>query len=675
MRAVNPRRLLIILCVAFGAGGVACSSRGGASDSDLPGATTGGAAAAAAAGQSASGAAASGGPTGASGAAASTGSVAGCGDALPGAAGAAGTGGSPSGGTSTGGADSTGISSESVAVSAALRYQVVRLHVVGSSDCASESGSSLVVAACGGEGQEFRIQVLSSDFLSIVANRSGKCVDVAKGGLGLAECTNAPEQQFSYSGSAGAGYELTSFSGKQRVTSALSLGSAAAKLQVVVIGEADPVAVVVDERAIGWSTIGTDIIVPDDAAPNGDEKTRTVTGTTGGGSWEAAAAKDFSNVYWFKPSDFSGGNRAASLKALASALSGSEPRIVLFEAGDYDFSLASPRSVTSCQGKCGNGQSYTEVDGFCNSSSPGYTPNGYKDATATIDLGSNKSIVGLGSGAVFSHLMMRVIRNGNLIFRNLAFTKLPGDVRAWDDALLFYPGDHVWLDHISFSGFGRGSVVLSGTRVTAGNASGDFYTYRDSGWMTFSWLSIESSEPWRCDGTEDSPYPFFTTNDPALTFDHVHFKHGGGRNPAIDGEGAHFINTAWEAVKDGLDGRGNAKLRVEGCYFDGKLPIRMDDPKPPTVYAPWDASQLGDKRLQVIFSSTAWSSIQSDWSKRGLNMATLNTSSVPTVPYPYGLDADPTKVLTTVTAGAGVGKGGFPACSVNAQNKADYGCK
>ncbi len=265
--------------------------------------------------------------------------------------------------------------------------------------------------------------------------------------------------------------------------------------------------------------------------------------------------------------------------------------------------------------------------------------------------------------------MLRVVRNGNLILRNLAFRELPGDVRAWDDALLFYPADHVWVDHVSFSGFGRGAVVLSGTRVSDGDS---FYAYRDSGWMTFSWMTIDSSEPWRCGGSEDSPYPFFTTNDPGLTFDHAHFKRGHGRNPAIDGEGAHFVNSAWENVTDGLDGRGNAKLRVEGCYFDGKVPIRMDDPKPPTVYAPWNAELLDDKRLQVIFAANAWASIQSDWGNRGLDMNTLNTNSVPVAPYPYGLDADPTKVLATVTQGAGVGKAGFPACTVNAADKSDY---
>ncbi len=361
-----------------------------------------------------------------------------------------------------------------------------------------------------------------------------------------------------------------------------------------------------------------------------------------------------------------------SLSALENALKGTEARIILFEAGEYDLSPEVPQSVDSCEASCSNGSIYTEVGGFCNCNLVTCTTNGYQDKTRMLDLGSNKTIVGLGAGATFRHAMTRVVRNGNLIFRNLAFRDLPGDVRAWDDAMLFYPGDHVWVDHVSFSGFGRGSVVLSGTRVPDGDS---FYAYPDSGWMTFSWVSIDSSEPWRCDGTEDSPYPFFTTQDPGLTFEHVHFKYGHGRNPAIDREGAHFINSAWESVTDGLDGRGSAQLRVEGCYFDGKVPIRMDDPNPPTVYAPWDADLLADKRKQVIFAENAWNSIISDWGNRGLDVSTLNTNSVPEVPYPYGLDADPTEVHATVTAGAGIGKGDFPDCAVNLADPADYSCE
>jgi pectate lyase len=545
------------------------------------------------------------------------------------------------------------------------------LRVKGTDHCATLANGAVSLATCGGAGQELRLQVLGSSYLSVSADAGGQCWNVTSGGLKLADCTNAPEQQLSYAGSATDGYTLTSFSSKQALTSTFSFGATGARFDIVPVGKADPLAVVVDERAIGWATMAADVIVPDTTPPNGDEKTRKAKGTTGGGSWQAAVAQDFANVVWFKPADFTGSNRDTSAKRLSDALAGTTARIVLFEAGNYDLALTMAVKESTCQGTCTNGAHYTEIGGFCDCNKVSCTSSGYDHTTRSIDLGSNKTLIGLGAGATFSHFMMRAVRNGNLILRNLAFTQLPGDVRAWDDALLFYPADHVWLDHLSFSGFGRGSVVLSGTRVTDGDS---FYTYRDSGWMTFSWLSIDASEPWRCSGSEDSPYPFFTTNDPGLTFAHVKFKAGGGRNPAIDGEDAHFINTAWEKVTDGLDGRGNAKLRVEGCYFDGKTPVRMDDPKPPTVYAPWDAAKLTDKRLQNIFSATAWPALLSDWGNRNLNTNTLNTNSVPVAPYPYSLDDDPTKVLTTVTASAGVGKGGFPACAVNTADKSDYAC-
>jgi len=548
-----------------------------------------------------------------------------------------------------------------VAIDASLRFAVVELRIAGSNDCATVSGENITRAECGTGNQEFRLQVLSSDFLSLVSNTEGRCIEVSGNRLVLGECTNAPEQQFSFVGSAADGYVLSSFTARRMVADNLELGDDGASIQVIVGGDADPLAVVVDERAVGWATMAANVVIPDDAPPNGDEGTRAMTGTTGGGSWESARASGFANVSWFTPADFVGANRDNSFLALSAALAGTEARIIIFEAGDYDMSLTTPKAADSCQASCGNGGSYTQVGGFCNCSTTTCQIGGYQDYTRTLDVGSNKTLIGLGAGANFTHLMMRVVRNHNIILRNLSYRELPGDVRAWDDALLFYPGDHVWLDHLSFSGFGRGAVVLSGTRVDDG--AGSFTTYRDAGWMTFSWLVIDSSEDWRCSGSEDSPYPFFTTANPGLTFDHVLFRRGHGRNPAIDYESAHFINSAWEDVTDGLDGRHGAELLVEGCTFDGERPIRMDDEVPPTVLAPWDASQLDDRRRQVIFSSTAWASIIDDFGARGIDMDTLNTNSVSLPTYPYGLDPNPSDTLQTVKAGGGVGKGGFPACA------------
>jgi pectate lyase len=559
-----------------------------------------------------------------------------------------------------------------VALDAGVRYQILRLRVAGSDQCLTFAADGARFADCGGEGQRARVQILSGEYLALIDAASGKCVTADGTGLVLRACENGPAQQWAYAGSVAAGYQLLSFSQNQPISASGKLTQPAASLVVTVVEKADALAVVVDERALGWATMPADIIVPDDAPPNGDEATRKVAGTTGGGTWEAARDKAWANVFWFSPSDFSAESREASAKRLASAASGNDPRILLFEAGDYDFSLASPKAVNSCTATCSNGSTYTEVDGFCDCSKVSCKIGGYKDATRTIDLGSNKTLLGLGSGATFRHLMMRAVRNNNLIVRNLAFRQLPGDVRAWDDALLFYPADHVWLDHLSFSGFGRGSVVLSGTRVNSGDS---FYAYRDAGWMTFSWLAVDSSEAWRCGGSEDSPYPFFTTNDPALTFEHTLFQHGHGRNPAIDGEGAHFINCSWSQVTDGLDGRGQAKLLVEGSYFDGNNPIRMDDPKPPTVLAPWDAAKLSDKRRQNIFSDKAWASIVSDWGGRKLDLATLNTNQVSTPSYPYGLDPDPNNTQKTVSAGAGVSKGGFPDCKLGTADATTYSCR
>lgn len=517
-----------------------------------------------------------------------------------------------------------------------------------------------------------RLQVLNAEYLSILESTSGQCFTASGSTLKLDACANTPAQQFAYSGTATSGYTLKAFSTNTFINASSGLSASAATIEVLTLGDADRLAVVVDERPIGWATMAADVIIPDTTPPNGDEKKRAQAATTGGGSWEAAKAASFANVSWFKPSDFIGANRDTNIAALVKALSGTDPRIVLFEAGNYDFSLSMPKLENSCTAKCSSGATYIQVGGFCNCTTTACTTGGYKDATRSFDIGSNKSLIGLGGGAKLTNTMMRAIRSSNIILRNLSFSDLPGDVRQWDDALLFYPADHVWVDHTSFSGFGRGAVVLSGTRVDDGSS---FYTYRDAGWMTFSWIHIDSSENWRCGGLEDSPYPLFTTNNPSLTFDHAVFYKGHGRNPAIDGEFAHFINSAWIDVTDGLDGRGNATLRVEGSYFDGKNPIRMDDPLPPTVFAPWDASLLTDKRQQNIFSSTAWPALQKEFGNRKLNISTLNTNIATKPNYPYSLDASPTDVLNTVNTGSGVGKIVFPSCSLTTSDKASYTCK
>jgi hypothetical protein len=115
------------------------------------------------------------------------------------------------------------------------------------------------------------------------------------------------------------------------------------------------------------------------------------------------------------------------------------------------------------------------------------------------------------------------------------------------------------------------------------------------------------------------------------------------------------------------DGRGAAELLVEGSWFDGDRPIRMDDPAPPVVLAPIDPKTptLGDPRRLNLLSARADTSLRSDWKSRGLDVNTLNTQIVARPSYPYSLDSDPSRTLENVTASAGMGRGGFPVCTGN----------
>jgi pectate lyase len=568
-------------------------------------------------------------------------------------------------------------SGPAVALDAKLRFQRIDVRVAGTSSCITPTAANVGLMPCGAASQDLRVSLLGLDHLALVEDATGRCLTAESGALVMADCTNSAAQQFAWSGTS-AGYRFVSLESKVALGTDARLGGTAGSFEIHVRGDADALAVVVDERPIGWATMPAKIVVPGTAPPTGNEQTRDAAPTTGGGTWEAARAKSFANVAWFKPSDFAGSGRETAIAAVANALRAAGPSVILFEEGTYDFALFTPKKVNRCNATCASGATYPQTGGFCPddatcATTAGCVVGGYSDPYRTLDVGSDKTILGLGGGAIFRRLGLRFMGQHNVIYRNVAHREMPGGVRAWDDGLLFWPADHVWLDHLSFSGFGRGAIVLSGTRVPDGSS---FYTWRDSGWFTFSWTEVDSSESWRCNDAEDSPYPFFTTADPSLTFHHALFTRGHGRNPAIDMETAHFFNCAWSNVSDGLNGRNGAELLVEGSYFDGNRPIRVEAPHPPIVLAPIDPAspRLGDKRRLNVLSARADASLQSDWKGRGLDVQTLDTNAVVAPSYPYSLDADPSRTRDVVTAGAGAGKGGFPSCQVDPGTKT-YRCR
>lgn len=122
-------------------------------------------------------------------------------------------------------------------------------------------------------------------------------------------------------------------------------------------------------------------------------------------------------------------------------------------------------------------------------------------ATLAIKVGSNKSIVGVGSSGVLKGKGLRVVGGAqNVIIQNIKITELNPQYVWGGDAITLNDVDMVWIDHVTTSLIGRQHIVL-GT-----NACGR---------VTISNCHIDGSTSWSatCDGYHYWALYFTGSND------------------------------------------------------------------------------------------------------------------------------------------------------------------
>lgn len=115
-------------------------------------------------------------------------------------------------------------------------------------------------------------------------------------------------------------------------------------------------------------------------------------------------------------------------------------------------------STTVCEGGTSQGQLW--IQDTCDS------PNTWVDceydnaARTPIDIGSNKSLVGVGADGVIAGKGLR-LRDGcsNVIIQNIHFTDLNPEYVWGGDAITLDGSDMVWIDHNKFSLTGRQMIV------------------------------------------------------------------------------------------------------------------------------------------------------------------------------------------------------------------------
>jgi pectate lyase len=228
------------------------------------------------------------------------------------------------------------------------------------------------------------------------------------------------------------------------------------------------------------------------------------------------------------------------------------------------------------------------------------------------DVASNKTIIGLGSGATITGGGLDVDGVSNVIIRNLNF-------RSWgDDAINLQDGSHhVWIDHNSFSSGSDGALDIK----------------RASDFVTVSWNRFFSHDKTMLLGHSDGN----GSQDRGhlrVTYHHNWFDGTNQRHPRVRfGNPVHVYNNYYNNIGSyGVASTIEAGVIVEGNYFEN-----TEDP----YHCGEGSSPPGNLRASNNFFVNSGSG--------------QTCGSVGGVPYGYSLDT-PSSVKSIVTGGAGAGR-------------------
>lgn len=268
---------------------------------------------------------------------------------------------------------------------------------------------------------------------------------------------------------------------------------------------------------------------------------------------------------------------------------------------------------------------YDELKGYLESSEPLVVSFGelYTGADA-IRVASNKTLLGVGSGA---HLMgIELMINGvqNVIIRNVAVSHVIADgAGVANDAIEITGGaQHVWIDHCElFADRNNGKDYYDGLLDIKNG----------SRFITVSWTDFHDHYKVSLISSGDEQ-----VGDTVIraTYHHNYFHNCGSRLPSIRFGKAHVFDNYYQANDSTcVNSRMGAVVKVENNYFQTSQ----------DTIGSWDSVSVGtwDVANNVFDACTG-------------AQPTTSTGSL-AIPYAYTLDA-PAGLPTSIPAGVGVGK-------------------
>ncbi|KAA8895732.1 polysaccharide lyase family 1 protein [Sphaerosporella brunnea] len=269
------------------------------------------------------------------------------------------------------------------------------------------------------------------------------------------------------------------------------------------------------------------------------------TGTTGGGSATPAYPSDIAQ--------------------LKSWLADSTPRVIMLNK-EYNFIGSSGTvAATGCRpssNTCPSNGGQDAINGanWCtNSNYPSVSVTYDAAALTPLAVGSNKSIVGVGSKGVIRGVGLKLSGGvSNVIIQNVHITELNPQYIWGGDAITLAGCNKVWIDHCKISLIGRQMLVTG---------------YDAAGLVAVTNTEFDGSTSWSatCNGDHYWTMLFYGSADHVtLAGNYIHDV--SGRAPKVGGSGSTTLHAANNYFQDvgghAFEVGTGAKVLIEGNVFD-----------------------------------------------------------------------------------------------------------
>jgi pectate lyase len=257
----------------------------------------------------------------------------------------------------------------------------------------------------------------------------------------------------------------------------------------------------------------------------------------------------------------------ADADELTTLLEGETPNVILLPEGRWNVTVDGPIEP-ACSLPCDDGSN--KITYFA--VSDGQTCEG---PTRDIQrnerrfwFGSNKTLVGLGRGAILQGAWLTIENAENVIVRNVAVYDVNPEIIEAGDGVSINASSRVWLDHMTFRWIGDGFVDIA-----------------DSLGITLSWIRFDGHSEFACQNHHPRANELSISQ---ATIHHSFYDTVTGRAPQVNREGAevHLANNVTSDDPDYAVGAAClAEILLEGSSFENVAypTLRRDCTEEPAV--------------------------------------------------------------------------------------------